>query len=128
MGGGVSAGDVRAPTDPIAATSKTIATVSACSPVAVDTLSDLPRQSSPRMPRRLTPGRSARPGRCGGDDLRPDPAGHPAEARIDTDALALADVREPVPREPVEAGVPVGEDLGERLARKAVMRTGALFT
>jgi hypothetical protein len=51
-------------------------------------------------------------GTIAGDDRRPDRAPELAEAGIDLNTLALADVQLPAAREPVDPGVAVDLDLG----------------
>ena len=65
-----------------------------------------PRRASPRRgcPRPSTAGRSARPARSGGRRSSCRSSRHLAEARVDPDALALADVRQAVAREARRCG------------------------
>ena len=120
MGGGSERRrwDVKAVPTPSAATRTTIATASACPPVAFDTTPGFPRQLSPR---RSSAVGGATIGPAGddpaGDDLRPDRAGHLAEAGVDPDELALADVRQAVPGQSLDLGMPVRDICAIPLSR-----------
>ena len=102
-----------------------MATASECPPVALDTTPGLPRQSAPRMSSAVD---GATIGPAGddvaGDDLRADRARNLAEAGVDTDELALADVRKAVALQALEPGVPVREHL-RRAAQEVVQAHGA---
>ena len=105
-----------------------MATASECPPVALDTTPGLPRQSAPRMSSAVE-GATIGPGRhdVAGDDLRPDRARNLAEAGVDPDELAFADVRKAVPVQALDSCVPVREHLG-RAVQEVVQAHGGVVT